>query len=133
MMIMMQTWLECMKAQTVDTLGNYAGEDWFKNWYIVITQSRDSGLIEKSNFASALNRLGGEGGAVQVLRFRHWACGWIEILLVDPHNNKACIEGGKIQADIENYPLLDEELYSAMRAETAIEFDLNDDELDDLD
>lgn len=73
--------------------------------------NRDSGELEQSNFAVAIKMLGGESDQVQIHRFGHWACGWFEIIIVDPDSDKV-----SILTDMENslsdYPVLDEEDYS---------------------
>jgi hypothetical protein len=38
---------------------------------VLLTQCRDSGHLEESNFAAALAELGGEGGSVAVVRSGH--------------------------------------------------------------
>ena len=44
----------------LDSLDNYAGEIPEDKWHVVLTQSRDSDILTKSNWAVALEELGGE-------------------------------------------------------------------------
>lgn len=90
---------------------NYMGEEYF-DYYVLLGQSRDSDPIERANFDAALKRLGGESETVIVIRSNHWAVGWIEQLLIHESDKEHIAEGEKIQAELENYPVLDDELYS---------------------
>ena len=63
--------------------------------------------MDESNFNVALEMLGGEGDDVSVLRFGHWANGWFELLLVRP-NSAAETIAKKIEAKLDDYPILDE-------------------------
>jgi len=102
-----------------DSLANYLGYLPEEKWHVVLTQSRDSGLISKSNWEVALERLGGErGGNVEVHRFGHWACGWWEALCVAEDSDLWETAKG-ICESIEDYPLLDEEHHSKMEEEEA--------------
>lgn len=102
-----------------DSLANYLGHLPEEKWHVVLTQSRDSGLISKSNWEVALERLGGErGGNVEVHRFGHWACGWWEALCVAEDSDLWETAKG-ICESIEAYPLLDEEHHSEMEAKEA--------------
>jgi hypothetical protein len=77
-----------------------------QNWIVApLTQTRDSGAFDKSNFDAALKILGGESETVEVHRFGHWGPGWFEIIIVNP-SRKADIEA--IVEKLENYPLLDD-------------------------
>ena len=79
-----------------------------QEWLVVIGQNRDSNAVSESNFASALKSLGGEGDHVQVYRFGHWACGWFEVLLIDPGHKPAVSIAESIEAALADYPVLDD-------------------------
>lgn len=79
-------------------------EDWL---VLSCSRNRDSDCLEESNFAVALERLGGESETVEVHRFGHWANGWFELILVAP-NSDALKEAEAIEAVLEDYPILDE-------------------------
>lgn len=70
--------------------------------------TRDSGPMEQSNFQACLELLGGEGDDVHVLRFRHWACGWLEVITVRPGSEKVAVLEN-IAERLSGYPLLDED------------------------
>ena len=77
------------------------------NWLVVpVGQNRDSGPFEQSNFAAALEILGGESESVEVHCFRHWGPGWFEVIIVRPDR---AADVDDIEARLESYPLLDEE------------------------
>lgn len=77
------------------------------DWIVLPTiRTRDSGPLDRSNFDAALERLGGESDTVEVHRFGHWACGWLEIVLVDPERRD---DAQAIQDRLADYPVLDED------------------------
>lgn len=81
-----------------------------EGWLVVpVGRNRDSGLQEESNFEAATKLLGGESDTVEIHRFGHWACGWFEIILVDPKHGDALVE---MRDALEDYPLLDDEDHS---------------------
>lgn len=84
---------------------HYSIED-REDWLVVpVHQNRDSGILSVSNFAAAIQLLGGESETVEVHRFGHWANGWFEIILVHP-DRVADVE--TISNKLEDYPILDE-------------------------
>lgn len=91
------------------------------HWLIVMSRSRDSDILEESNFDSALARLGGEGDAVAVERSSHWAVGWVEYLIIDPMNEKNVALAEEMHAALESYPVLDDEDYSRREHEAYLE------------
>src|SRR5262245_18208188 len=83
-----------------------------QDWLVVpVGQTRDSGPFDLSNFAAALELLGGEGDDCEVHRFGHWGPGWFEIIIVRP-NSAAHHAALNIEHRLEDYPLLDEEDFS---------------------
>jgi hypothetical protein len=102
---------EYASPTTFDSRANYMGQTPEKDLYVLLGRNRDSDLLTESNWDCALERLGGESETVEIVRFGHWACGWIEYLCV-----RAESEAYKIAQDIdmelENYPVLDEGEFS---------------------
>lgn len=84
-------------------LGLHDRQDWI---VCPVIQTRDSGPLEASNYASALALLDDARVEYEEHRFGHWGPGWYEIILVHP-------AGAAIVADIESrlevYPLLDDD------------------------
>jgi hypothetical protein len=81
-------------------------------------RNRDSGILDESNFHACLLALGGESETVEVHRFGHWACGWFELILVDPSRADEVTE---LADALEYYPLLDESDYSEREFEAVNE------------
>lgn len=82
-----------------------------QEWLVIpATRNRDSQSLAESNFAAALEILGGESETVEIHRFGHWGPGWFEIILVHPDRSA---DAQAIADRLENYPILDEEDVSA--------------------
>ena len=113
----MTTRRECVMITVADAHAGpdsiYSGDK--DEWLIALTQTRDSGLIDKSNWAVAQDRLGElDDWAIQ--RSGHWAVGWVESLIV-LSDSDAHREAISIQDDLDAYPLLDEEHHSGLEWE----------------
>lgn len=90
-----------------------------QDWFVVpVSRNRDSGPLYESNFEAALKKLGGESETVEVHRFGHWGPGWFEIIIVAP-GTKAEKTAQEIEGSLENYPVLDEDDFSAREWESA--------------
>lgn len=103
----------------LDGYHNFMGDDSsYKDWYLApIGQSRDSSCLEQSNFAIGLKMLGGGSDTVMVGHYGHWACGWVEQVYVKP-GSKAAEIALKIEKDLADYPVLDEQDYSDRQVES---------------
>lgn len=92
-----------------------------QNWLVApVSQTRDSGPLDKSNFETALEMLGGESDTIEVHRFGHWGPGWFEIVLINPEAKELVKIGDEIEGSLENYPVLDESHYSRLEHEEYI-------------
>jgi len=92
-----------------------------QKWLVVpVGQNRDSGCLDLSNFQTALEMLGDESETVEVHRFGHWACGWLEIIIVAP-DSEAQAKAQEIQDSLENYPVLDDDDHSKREYDASIE------------
>jgi len=118
----LRTWGEAMKGGGLDSYDNYMGEDWMKDWYMLVGRSRDSSVLEQSNFDAALKLLGGESETVQIVRFNHWAVGWIEELMISPEDSRAVEIALDIKTQLESYPVLDESDFSQREYNQAVEY-----------
>jgi len=104
----MQTYKEFKPTQ----FDNHIEVEDREHWLVVpVSQTRDSGPFNKTNFQSALDILGGEGNSVEVHRFGHWGPGWFEIIIVDPDSPERA-KAEDIEACLESYPVLDDEALS---------------------
>lgn len=90
---------------------SYIGEQHW-NTIGVVGRSRDSRVLERSNFDSALEHLGGESETVMIIGASHWACGWVESLRVHIKDPDKTREALKIIKFLEDYPVLDDSDYS---------------------
>ncbi len=90
-------------------------EDWF---VLGVSQNRDSEPLTRANFQSALEILGGESETVEVHRFGHWGPGWFELILLAPER---VADGEEIENRLEDYPVLDDCLFSEMENEESLE------------
>lgn len=109
------------ESKGLDSFDNYIGPDRGDN-VVVLGRNRDCDTLSISNFEVALERLGGESDTVTVERDGHWACGWIELLMVDPTDLKALETAYTISEDLKDYPVLDEDDFCAREYEERKEF-----------
>lgn len=80
-------------------------------YVVVASRNRDSDCRELSNFDAALRELGGENDDdVQIHRFGHWACGWVELLLAHEETHLDTLID--LSDRLEDYPILDDDDYS---------------------
>jgi hypothetical protein len=82
-----------------------------QDWLVVIGRNRDSDCLANSNFDCAFTSLGGESDDCEVHSFDHWACGWLEIIIVRPDTDCART-AEEIESSLANYPVLDEDDFS---------------------
>ncbi|MCK9597557.1 MAG: hypothetical protein M0R06_00875 [Sphaerochaeta sp.] len=87
---------------------NYMGTD-YSDYYILLSQSRDSEPLTISNFNVALEMLGGETETILVVRFNHWLVGWVEAIMIHESDSAAIDKAEEIEKMIEDYPVLDED------------------------
>jgi len=103
-----------LEAKTMDKLGVYTAKDFMgdhthDDWYIFLCRTRDSNPIEESNFSVGLQSLGGESNNVVIIRHSHWLCGWIEFIIISPDAVSIIKQAEKLLAELEDYPILDED------------------------
>lgn len=105
-----------------DSLANFAGTIPDKSLLVLLARTRDSDILDQSNFECALTELGGESESVQIIRHGHWACGWIEYLMIDSADKDMVTLGEDIETRLKNYPILDEDDYSNRQWEAASDY-----------
>lgn len=113
----MITYHEAMSDKnSLDNYSNFMGDvSEIKDWFIVLSKTRDSGILAQSNFTVALELLGGESDTARVCRFGHWGVGWLELILVAP-NSEAYKKAEEIKESLAQYPVLDEEHYCGLES-----------------
>jgi len=117
----MQTYSE-FQPTGFDTRGLNADQHGIGEFFVLpCMRTRDSDVLEESNFQSALDTLGGESETVQVHRFGHWGPGWYELILIDPNDAKAVAAAEDIEAALADYPILDEDDHSRREYELQLE------------
>lgn len=90
------------------------------DWLIALGQNRDSDALGRSNFRSMLRKLGGPDVNVVIERESHWACGWVEFILVRP-DSAAHTTAQSIKDALEDYPVVDESDWSELEHEECME------------
>lgn len=102
----------------------YAGATW-EDWYSAgVGQSGDSDALERANFQAMVTLLRacpevevGDECGLQVVRESHWAVGWVEWIAIHESNTAALEVADKAMARMEDYPVLDEDLFSQIEDE----------------
>jgi hypothetical protein len=90
----------------------------FGHWLIApCGANRDMDALQESNWRTQLALCGGESDSVQIFRFGHWACGWVEILAFDPEDCVAITAAEEIERRLGDYPVLDENDFSELESE----------------
>lgn len=91
--------------------------------YLIYSKTRDSSILENVNFdriLEELEKLENPEGDKKVYTFSasHWACGWIEYLLVDKNADESILQSaGEIICGLSDYPVFDESAYSEAQYE----------------
>ena len=106
------------RPTALDCPGLAGDAEGIADWWVLLLRSRDSGCLDESNFAAALDRLGGESETVQVHRFGHWACGWFEVLLASPEREE---DARAILDRLDEHPVLDEDDFARREDDAAFE------------
>lgn len=100
------------------------------NWLVVAAVTRDSGCLDRANFDVAQSTLRAipepadwphDEAPAAVERASHWACGWIDYLVVHPDSAVHIKAAEDMRSRLEDYPILDEEHFSQTESEEADE------------
>jgi len=87
-----------------------------QNWLVLIGQNRDSDVLARSNYTCAIEALESvdpDGSDYEQHSFGHWACGWLEVVIVRP-GSKAYDVAVEIEACLADYPVLNDDHYSEL-------------------
>lgn len=102
-----------------------------ESWALTFGHSRDSDLLEESNWETILKDLEERfPNDVEAIRFGHWAVGWVEELAVrvlgkNGRVTKAALAALEWKEKLENYPVADEEDFSKREYEATIQNIMN--------
>jgi len=110
-----------MKFPTLNTTPDcsYSGD--YGDWFIVYSQHRDSTMLQVSNFATFKRRLeDADTENFTVVHMGHWAVGWIDHILVAPGSVAEQV-ARELHAQLDNYPVLDEDDWSQRETEVVLE------------
>jgi hypothetical protein len=103
-----------LKSLTRWTLpDSYCGAEWHE-YFVFLSQSRDSDALTRSNFECGLNALGGESDTVQVVREGHWAVGWVEWIAIHESDTENLQKADEMLCALSDYPVLDESHFSEL-------------------
>lgn len=97
----------------------YIGAE-YPEYYVVIARTGQSGALEQSNFETAYESLAPLGG-VLIQTSKHWACGFIDLLLVHEDHEQTLYAADDLLRALEDYPVLDEEDFYNREQEEADE------------
>lgn len=87
--------------------GYYHGDN--PDWFVVATKTRDANILTLANWDAFLQAL--DGTDYEIESSSHWACGWIEYLIVKP-DSEALRIADDIHEQLADYPVVDDELLS---------------------
>ena len=99
----------------------YMGAKW-PDYFVFLGRNRDSDALTRANFDVGLKAIGGEQShpdnegcalsLVTIVSENHWACGWVEWIAIHESATEALAIADKIAGKLENYPVVDESLWS---------------------
>ena len=116
-----------------------SGYSYHETWCKIYAHNRDSDLITESNFESYQKLLDDfikehdangdilDDYEYSIHRDSHWACGWVEFIVIPALTSKGEVTeifkyALSIQGRLDDYPLLDDDDHSSKEYEAAIEF-----------
>lgn len=80
-----------------------------------VGQHRDSDALDRSNFTVIYQDLSERfGDSVDIARFGHWACGWVEEIIFDIGNDDCEQAVAAWRAKLDDYPVADEAHWSEL-------------------
>jgi hypothetical protein len=101
------------------------------HWIVMpCIQNRDSGSLERANFAvqeSWLRDADETATQYEIHSFRHWAVGWFEICIINPDCPGVVEVFDNVQKQMDDYPCLDDMVWAQLE-----EYDEGDDDADSL-
>jgi hypothetical protein len=98
----------------------YMGE-YFDEYFVLYSQTRDAGLLTQSNWRTIIKYLDERMVVYRIVRFSHWLCGWIETILIHESEKKSVEVGNEITQKLSEYPIFNEDDFSDLESEKAYE------------
>lgn len=99
------------QGETFPGLREHNREGWL---LLPISQTRDSEPLNRSNFHMVIKDLGGESETLEVHRWGHWACGWVELAIIHPDRRE---EADGWRKALNDYPVACDEDFSELETE----------------
>lgn len=97
---------------------SYFGAEW-PEYFVFLSQHRDSDALTRSNFQCGLEYIGGESETVIVVRESHWAVGWVEWIAIHESDATALEYAESALKAIDGYPVLNEDHFCQLENEEA--------------
>ena len=103
---------------------NYVGASW-PEYFVFLGMNRDSDALERANFDAGLKAVGGEHTReddvelIAVIEESHWAVGWVRWIAIHESQTEALTKASAILDALDDYPVVDEELWSEYEQEEA--------------
>lgn len=116
-----KTHSELLRTGTIDNYSNFIGEIVPDTHVCVFSRSRDSDGIEIVNYEAILEAVNeipdsspedSDYRDVYILSVSHWACGWVDSIFIRK-DTPQLLTATELISSLENYPLLDDDKYSA--------------------
>ena len=96
------------------------------NWLVVLTKTRDSSILEETNFNEAKKMLTIEQIPFEIETARYFTCGHIDYLLIED-TEKGRLFVSSLLSALDAYPILNEDAYSEACYESVLNmFDISD-------
>jgi hypothetical protein len=102
------------KIQKWESGDSYIGDD-LSDYYVILSRHRDSGILDTSNWDSALKKF--DEKDILIVHFSHWAVGWVDQLLIKEDNYLALENADEMMDNAE--PFIDEDDYYQRVSERA--------------
>jgi len=118
--------LEQSKPSNQESFGYHGELALGETWAWTFSQHRDSDCLDRSNYAAILADLTERfPNDVCDERYGHWAVGWVERICVRMRNDDGSITEAagasfKWKDKLKNYPIADEEAFTAMEFEESL-------------
>lgn len=96
--------------------------------YVIVNRHRDSGHLSESNFECISDHLKQKfpdlwSDKIYIFRAGHWACGWIEYLIIEHDSPTAVLEEcEEILESLADYPVFNEDNFSEREWNAAQEY-----------
>lgn len=101
---------------------NYIGKR-YDEYYILCGHSRDSKILEESNYQSIKLYCDKEKINYIEICSNHWAVGWIELIGIHEKDSISIEKANEILEKLEGYPIFDEEDFSQRENEEALKIE----------